>query len=154
MLSCQHASHVDSINYEQTYDVCKNFGFKWFVVTTYSHWVFGTWSSSTCWPSPLVLQARYSYLLPDWTAAEVTAVLPFDKTQGVTLVEMLVFWTQSGREKVRYWHTPAVSVVSNIPPLQFADRYRCYLYRTLTGNVSLISSPTDPRTVAYNIYLE
>ncbi|KAI0718431.1 hypothetical protein C8T65DRAFT_85210 [Cerioporus squamosus] len=71
-----------------TYDTCKTFGFKWFVVTTYNHWVFGTWS-------------------PKWTAAEVTPVLPFDKTRCVTLVELLVFWTQSGRERVRYWQTAA-----------------------------------------------
>ncbi|RPD65175.1 hypothetical protein L226DRAFT_502003 [Lentinus tigrinus ALCF2SS1-7] len=71
-----------------TYDVCKSFGFKWFVVTTYNHWVFGTWS-------------------PNWTAVEVTQVLPFDKTRSITLVELLVFWTQSGRERVRYWQTAA-----------------------------------------------
>ncbi|TFK85416.1 hypothetical protein K466DRAFT_664504 [Polyporus arcularius HHB13444] len=71
-----------------TYDTCKTFGYKWFVVTTYNHWVFGTWS-------------------PEWTAAEVTPVLPFDKTRCVTLVELLVFWTQSGRGRVRYWQTAA-----------------------------------------------
>ena len=42
---------------------------------------------------------------------EVTPAVPFNKTQDMTVVEMLTFWTMSARNKVRYWHIAAVSLV-------------------------------------------
>ncbi|KAI0763938.1 hypothetical protein BD413DRAFT_578951 [Trametes elegans] len=70
------------------YDTCRVSGYRWFIVTTYQQWVFGTWSLA-------------------WTGAEVTAPVPFDRTLGMTVIEMLTFWIECARGKSKYWHLSA-----------------------------------------------
>ena len=94
------------------YDICRDSGYKWFVITTYNHWIFGTWSAGRNTSLNLVIFARsHNGRSIDWSGVEITQVLPFDKTRIVTLVEILVFWVQSSRGKVRYWHPAPVSVL-------------------------------------------
>ncbi|KAI9057369.1 hypothetical protein FKP32DRAFT_1598251 [Trametes sanguinea] len=66
------------------YDTCRVSGYRWFVVTTYRHWIFGTWSA-------------------EWSGAEVTEPIPFDRTLGMTVVEMLAFWIECARGKCSWW---------------------------------------------------
>ncbi|KAI0764724.1 hypothetical protein C8Q74DRAFT_992901 [Fomes fomentarius] len=66
------------------YDTCTVSGYRWFAITTYNHWVFGTWSLN-------------------WKAVEVTPAIPCDYEEGMTLAEILTFWTMGSRDKVRYW---------------------------------------------------
>ncbi|KAI0635457.1 hypothetical protein C8Q77DRAFT_1217273 [Trametes polyzona] len=70
------------------YDSCRVSGYRWFVITTYQQWVFGTWSE-------------------DWSGAEVTEPVPFDRTRGMTIVEMLTFWIECAREKTIFWQIAA-----------------------------------------------
>ncbi|KAL1939266.1 hypothetical protein VTO73DRAFT_10069 [Trametes versicolor] len=70
------------------YDSCRVSGYRWFVITTYDQWVFGTWSL-------------------DWTGAEVTDPVPFDKTHGMSVIEMLTFWMECGRQKTMLWQISA-----------------------------------------------
>ncbi|KAI0674050.1 hypothetical protein C8Q78DRAFT_1067214 [Trametes maxima] len=74
------------------YDTSRVSGYRWFVITTYNSWVFGTWSL-------------------DWSAAEVTRPIPFDRTRGMSIVELLTFWIECARDKTRFWH-----VATNAPP--------------------------------------
>ena len=95
---------------EQLYDSCKVSGYRWFVITTYNYWVFGTWSLGTYSSRETRTQSNgWTDSMPaDWSAVEVTEPLPFDKTHGMSLVELLVFWTQSARHRLRYWQLAPV----------------------------------------------
>ncbi|KAI8970644.1 hypothetical protein BD414DRAFT_518299 [Trametes punicea] len=70
------------------YDTCRVSAYRWFVVTTYQHWVFGTWSV-------------------EWSGAELTAPVPFDRTRGMSIVEMLTFWVECSRDMCKYWRISA-----------------------------------------------
>ncbi|EJF56996.1 hypothetical protein BD309DRAFT_990138 [Dichomitus squalens] len=66
------------------HDICRQYHYRRFVVTTYSYWAFGTWSL-------------------DWSTIQVTSPIVAEKTKEVTLIEMLVFWTQCARQRDAYW---------------------------------------------------
>ncbi|KAI0827205.1 hypothetical protein BC628DRAFT_1409964 [Trametes gibbosa] len=70
------------------YDSCRVSGYRWFVVTTYDKWVFGTWSL-------------------EWSGADVTEPIPFDRTRGMSVVQILTFWLECARNKSRYWRISA-----------------------------------------------
>ncbi|OSD07727.1 hypothetical protein PYCCODRAFT_1455819 [Trametes coccinea BRFM310] len=70
------------------YDSCRVSGYRWFVVTSYQYWIFGTWSA-------------------EWSGAQVTEPVPFDKTVGMTIVEMLAFWIECARGKCSWWRIAA-----------------------------------------------
>ncbi|KAH9896575.1 hypothetical protein C8Q73DRAFT_788923 [Cubamyces lactineus] len=78
----------DTKLWAMVYDSCRVSGYRWFVVTTYQYWVFGTFSL-------------------DWSGAEATPPVPFDRTRGMSIVEMLTFWIECSRDKTKYWHISA-----------------------------------------------
>ncbi|KAI0353313.1 hypothetical protein OH77DRAFT_1522520 [Trametes cingulata] len=80
-------SNADKV-WAMLYDSCRVSGYRWFVVTNYKYWVFGTFSRR-------------------WTGAEVTEPLPFDKTQGMTIIELLTFWFECARNQSRCWQISA-----------------------------------------------
>lgn len=63
--------------------------------------------------SDALSRARLMRSSVDWKAVEVTPVIPFNQTKGMTLAEILTFWTMGSRDKVRYWRIAPVSPISS-----------------------------------------
>ncbi|KAI0368551.1 hypothetical protein BV20DRAFT_1053953 [Pilatotrama ljubarskyi] len=79
----RHWSNSDKV-WAMLYDSCRVSGYRWFAVTNYKYWVFGTFSLR-------------------WNAAEVTEPLPFDLTRDMTIIEMLTFWLECSRNQSKCW---------------------------------------------------
>ncbi|KAJ7219247.1 hypothetical protein GGX14DRAFT_435292 [Mycena pura] len=91
------------------WDTCVATNTPWFVLTSYSHWVFGVFSSG-------------------WTAAWVTAVCDFD-SYSPTVIEWLTFWVASAM-RLKGWRS--IPKVRDEPPF-VPSEIPCTVYDTLSG---------------------
>ncbi len=66
--------------------------------------------------APYPTQRTYSRDVTDWTGAEVTQPVPFDKTHGMSIVEMLTFWMECARQKTMQWRISAVRTRMRLLP--------------------------------------
>lgn len=81
--------------WSKVWDSCFSSDCRWFVVTTYKHWVFGVFS-------------------PNWTDVFVSPLYRYDSCDP-TILELLLFWVASAMGYEGGWIPPEIRAESKLP---------------------------------------
>ncbi|KAF5391435.1 hypothetical protein D9757_001914 [Collybiopsis confluens] len=86
------------------FDLCVTRNTPWFILTSYTHWTFGLFSTG-------------------WTAAFISGVYEYD-ANSPTILECLTFWIASAMRIARALQFPKVPEPVHLPPIQIIPRSR------------------------------
>lgn len=110
----------------QISDRCQTSGASWFVLTSYSKWVFGKFTNCTGCSSHVAVITELLSL--DRKAAHISQVYDYNST-APTILQLLVFWAASAMNVPMIEHFKAFpDEVCDEQPVTIAEQYPCTVY--------------------------